>query len=51
MVLLETAVDNEGALAFYKRHGYFLVKIVPRYYSTGDAFILKKDLLSPAPAS
>jgi len=52
LVLLETAVDNAPALAFYKRHCYFLVKTVPRYYSTGvDAFVLKKDLLSPAPAS
>ena len=51
-VFLETAVDNAPALAFYKRHEYFLVKTVPRYYSTGvDAFVLKKDLLSPTPAS
>jgi [ribosomal protein S18]-alanine N-acetyltransferase len=47
-VFLETAVDNTGAMAFYKRHGYFLVKTIPRYYATGlDAFVLKKDLLSP----
>lgn len=46
-VSLETAVDNAPALAFYKKHGYFLVKTIPRYYSTGvDAFVLKKDLLS-----
>jgi len=51
-ILLETAVDNAAAVAFYKKHGYYLMKTVPRYYSTGvDAFVLKKDLLSPAPAS
>ena len=47
-VHLETAVDNVAALAFYKRHGYYLIKTMPRYYSNGvDAFILKKDLLPP----
>jgi len=47
-VFLETAVDNAAALAFYKRQQYFLVKTLPRYYATGvDAFVLKKDLLSP----
>jgi len=52
MVVLETAVDNAPALAFYKRHEYFLVKTEPRYYSNGtDAFVLKKDLLLPTPAS
>jgi ribosomal-protein-alanine N-acetyltransferase len=51
VVLLETAVDNASALAFYKRHQYFLVKTVPRYYATGiDAFVLKKDLLSAQPS-
>lgn len=51
-VVLETAVDNTSALAFYKRHGYFLVKTVSRYYSNGvDAFVLQKDLLSGSPAS
>jgi len=48
-VYLETAVDNLGALAFYKRHGFFVVKTVPRYYSNGvDALVLRKDLLSGA---
>jgi ribosomal-protein-alanine N-acetyltransferase len=42
---LETAVDNLAALTFYKRHGYRVLEIVPRYYSTGvDALRMKKDL-------
>jgi ribosomal-protein-alanine N-acetyltransferase len=46
-VILETAVDNASAIAFYKRHGYFLMKTVPRYYSNGvDALVLEKDLTS-----
>jgi [ribosomal protein S18]-alanine N-acetyltransferase len=47
---LETAVDNVGALAFYKRHGYDVIKTVPRYYSNGvDALQLEKNLLSAVP--
>ena len=50
-VRLETAVDNLGALAFYKSRGYFLEKTVPHYYSNGvDALVLQKDLL-PQPKS
>jgi ribosomal protein S18 acetylase RimI-like enzyme len=44
-VRLETAVDNLPALTFYKRHGYDIVKTMPRYYSNGvDAFSLEKAL-------
>lgn len=50
-VRLETAVDNTAALAFYKKHGYVVISVVPRYYSNGvDALVLEKNLLSP-PAS
>ncbi len=43
---LETAVDNLAALAFYKRHGYSVVRTWPRYYSNGvDALVMKKALL------
>jgi ribosomal protein S18 acetylase RimI-like enzyme len=43
--VLETAVDNTSALAFYKRHQYCVLKIVPHYYATGvDAFVLEKGL-------
>jgi len=46
-VVLETAVDNSAALAFYKRHEYSVVKTIPRYYSNGvDAFVLEKELHS-----
>lgn len=48
-VHLETAVDNGTALTFYKRHGYSVTKVVPRYYSNGvDALVLEKDLLPSA---
>src|SRR5215469_2124483 len=42
---LEAAVDNATALAFYKRHGYSVIRTRPRYYSNGvDALVLKKNL-------
>ena len=42
---LETAVDNLSALAFYKRHGYSVVRTWPRYYSNGvDALVMRKAL-------
>ena len=45
VVGLEAAVDNLGALAFYKRHGYSVIRTWPRYYSNGvDALVLRKDL-------
>jgi [ribosomal protein S18]-alanine N-acetyltransferase len=45
-VELETAVDNLSALAFYKRHGYSVIKTFPRYYSNGvDALVLEKTLV------
>ncbi len=47
-MFLETAVDNEVALRFYKRLGYSVVKTIPRYYfGSVDAFLLAKRL-SPA---
>jgi ribosomal protein S18 acetylase RimI-like enzyme len=50
-VLLETAVDNRAALAFYKRHRYFLAKTLPRYYTNGmDALVMKKELPAAAEA-
>jgi [ribosomal protein S18]-alanine N-acetyltransferase len=42
---LETAVDNIAALAFYKRHGYSVIRTWPRYYPNGvDALVLQKEL-------
>jgi len=44
-VILETAVDNAAAIAFYKRHGYSVIHTIPRYYLNSlDALVLSKDL-------
>lgn len=51
-VRLETAVDNFSALAFYKRGGYDIIRVLPHYYSSGvDALLLEKNLLSHGPSS
>ena len=47
VVDLEAAVNNGGALSFYKRHNYEIVKTIPGYYSDGaDAYVLRKSLAS-----
>ena len=44
-VLLEVAVDNAAAIAFYKRHQYAVLKTLPRYYlGTLDALLMEKKL-------
>lgn len=44
-VALEVAVDNLPAITFYKRHGYSIVKTIPRYYANGvDALYMSKLL-------
>ena len=48
-VFLETAVNNAAAIAFYKRHGYELIKTIPRYYKNDlDALLLGKRLKAAA---
>jgi [ribosomal protein S18]-alanine N-acetyltransferase len=50
-VVLETAVDNEGAIAFYKKLDYFIIKTIPRYYKDRlDAFMMGKRIAEPSPA-
>lgn len=44
-VALETPVNNEAAIRFYKQKGYFVEKTVPGYYSNHmDALVMTKDL-------
>jgi ribosomal-protein-alanine N-acetyltransferase len=44
-VLLETAIDNEGAVAFWKRHGYRIEAVLKRYYlGRLDAYEMRKIL-------
>lgn len=45
VVALETPVNNEGAIRFYKQKGYFVEKTVAGYYSGHmDALVMTKDL-------
>ncbi len=48
VVALETAVNNESAIRFYKEKGYFVEKTVPGYYSGQlDALVMVKELRNP----
>ena len=44
-VSLEVAEDNTPALGFYKKHGYTLLKVLPRYYLDSiDGLLMAKRL-------
>jgi [ribosomal protein S18]-alanine N-acetyltransferase len=44
-VLLETAIDNEAAVAFWRRHGYGIEATLKRYYLRQiDAYEMRKIL-------
>lgn len=44
-VSLETAVNNEPALLFYKKHGYSVLRVLPRYYLDSiDGLLMGKRL-------
>lgn len=44
-VKLEVAVDNAPALGFYKKHGYSVLKVLPRYYLDSiDGLMMGKKL-------
>jgi ribosomal protein S18 acetylase RimI-like enzyme len=46
-ILLETAIDNDGAVAFWKRHGYRIEAVLKRYYlGRLDAYEMRKILLN-----
>jgi len=44
-ILLETAIENEAGVAFWKRHGYRIEAILKRYYPGKlDAYEMRKIL-------
>ena len=48
-ILLETATDNEAAVAFWQRHGYRIEATLKRYYlGRLDAYEMRKRLQPPA---
>ena len=45
MMVLEVAVNNHAAIAFYERHGFKKVKVLERYYNRDvDAIFMTKRL-------
>jgi ribosomal-protein-alanine N-acetyltransferase len=45
MVVLEVAVNNAAALAFYEKHGFKRIKVLERYYNRSvDAIFMTKRL-------
>ncbi len=50
-ILLETAIDNEAAVAFWQRHGYRIEATLKRYYLRSiDAYEMRKILPGAAQA-
>jgi ribosomal protein S18 acetylase RimI-like enzyme len=50
VVALETPVNNEAAIRFYKKKGYFVEKTVAGYYSNHlDALVMTKELARSFP--
>jgi ribosomal-protein-alanine N-acetyltransferase len=48
-ILLETAIDNAPAIAFWQRHGYRIEATLQRYYAGGlDAYEMRKFLATSA---
>ena len=48
-ILLETATENEVAIAFWRRHGYRIEAVLKRYYlGRQDAYEMRKILPAPA---
>ncbi|HEV2386789.1 MAG TPA: N-acetyltransferase [Candidatus Acidoferrales bacterium] len=48
LVELETATTNQTAVAFWRRHGYRIAGVCPRYYAGRiDAFLMRKPLEAP----
>jgi ribosomal protein S18 acetylase RimI-like enzyme len=43
---LQVDVQNQGAIIFYKKHGFRTIRRLGRYYANGhDAYLMAKELL------
>ena len=51
-IFLEVAVNNRVALSFYKKHGYSVLKTLPRYYPGDlDGLLMGKRIEKPTQAN
>ncbi len=42
---LEVKTDNQKAIEFYKKHGFDIIKIIPKFYQNGeDAYLMRKKI-------
>lgn len=50
-VVLEVAVDNDRALRFYKKHGYSVLKVLPKYYLDSIDGLMMGKSVGKSPSS
>lgn len=43
-IFLQVHTDNKAAINLYENSGYSIIRTIPDYYPTGDAYLMRKPL-------